>query len=212
MLGLGAGGHGVVVLEILREAGRHDVVGFLDPRGELWGTQVAGVPVLGDDDLLEAQYHAGVRTVFMGLGGTRDNGPRRRLYEHARGLGFEVAGALHSRAAVSPSAVLGEGAVVAAGAVVGSRAVVGDNAIVNSGAVVEHDCVVGAHAHVATGARLGGEVAVGEGAHVGLGASVLQGVRIGAGALVGAGAVVLRDVPDGVAVVGVPARPLERRR
>lgn len=35
-----------------------------------------------------------------------------------------------------------------------------------------------------------------------------QGVKIGAYSTVGAGAVVVNDVPDGVTVVGIPARPM----
>ena len=47
-------------------------------------------------------------------------------------------------------------------------------------------------------------------AAVGTGAIVLPGVVIGAGAMVGAGAVVTEDVPDGVTVVGNPARILPK--
>ncbi len=52
-----------------------------------------------------------------------------------------------------------------------------------------------------------GGVGIGEGALVGTGAQVLQYLHIGAGATVGAGAVVTRNVPEGLTVVGVPARP-----
>lgn len=38
---------------------------------------------------------------------------------------------------------------------------------------------------------------------------VRQDIRIGENAIVGAGAVVVKDVPDGVVVVGVPARVLK---
>ena len=51
---------------------------------------------------------------------------------------------------------------------------------------------------------------IGGGAQSGLGATILPGRTIGARAIVGAGAVVTRDVPDGVTVVGSPARPLRR--
>ena len=39
---------------------------------------------------------------------------------------------------------------------------------------------------------------------------IRQGLTIGAGAVVGMGAVVTKDVPDGVTVVGNPARILEK--
>lgn len=210
MLGLGAGGHGRVVLEALQLVGEVEVVGLLDPRTELWGTNVLGVPVLGGDDVLERQYHGGVRHVFIGLAGAGDAAPRRRLYEFARERGCDVVQVVHRAAVISPSSTIEAGAHVLAGAVVGTRATVGEDAIVNTGALVDHDCIIGAHAHVATGARLAGGVTIGEAAHVGAGATVIQGVAIGTGAVVGAGAVVLRDVQAGTVVAGVPARPLER--
>jgi serine O-acetyltransferase len=43
---------------------------------------------------------------------------------------------------------------------------------------------------------------------VGAGAKILGAIRIGDDAKIGANAVVLHDVPDGVTVVGIPARPL----
>jgi len=47
---------------------------------------------------------------------------------------------------------------------------------------------------------------VGKGASVGSGAAIIGKVTIGKRAIVGAGAVVLEDVPDGMVVVGNPAR------
>lgn len=52
VIGLGAGGHAKVVIEILRLMGNCECVGLLDPKRALWGTKVLNVPVLGDDSLL----------------------------------------------------------------------------------------------------------------------------------------------------------------
>jgi len=205
VVGIGAGGHAKVVIEVLELMGIHELVGLLDSNRELWGTEVLGVPVLGDDGLLPDLYQQGVRHAFIGVGGVGDTRPRRRLYEEVRQTGFQMVDAIHPQAVISPSVNLGHGPTIMAGAVINAEVQLGDNVIVNTGAIVEHDCILGDHVHVSTGARLASTVQVGEGAHIGLGASVRQCVRIGRNAIVGAGAAVVEDVPDNVVVVGVPA-------
>jgi len=208
VLGVGAGGHAKVVLEILAAVGGYEIVGLLDADAERTGVTLHGIPVLGGDELLEAQYHGGVSNAFIGLGGASDTRPRRRLYERVRSVGFDVVSAVHPSAVVSPSARIGAGATIAAASVVGPDATLGEDVIVNTGAVVDHDCRIGDHVHVAIGARLASGVTLEDEVHVGAGATVLQGLRIGEGAVIGAGAVVVRDVDRGVVVVGVPATTL----
>jgi len=49
------------------------------------------------------------------------------------------------------------------------------------------------------------------GASIGAGSVILPGVTIGKNALVGAGAVVTRDVAPNTTVVGIPARPVDKK-
>lgn len=209
VVGLGAGGHAAVVVDILRLDG-HEIVGLLDPDRNLTDTSVEGVLVLGGDELLTGMRDRDVRAFFVGVGSTGNAAIRRRLYAIGRDAGLEPLAAVHPAAVVAGSATLGPGVTVMAGAVINPRARLGENVIVNTGAIVEHDCVVGAHGHVAPGAVLGGGVRMAEAAHVGIGAIVREQRRIGSEAVVGAGAVVISDVPAGVTVAGVPARARSR--
>ena len=208
VIGLGAGGHARVIIDILTTIGGFDLVGLLDQDPTLWRTEVLGVPVLGNDNLLGEMYQQGIRSAFIGLGSIKNAEPRKRLYEAARASGFQLVRAIHPRAIIAESAKIGDGPMIMAGAIVNPAARLGDNVIINTGAIVEHDCVIGDHSHIATGARLGGAVKIGDRSHIGLGASVREGIRVGDGAIVGAGAVVIEDVPDKTVVVGVPASVL----
>jgi UDP-perosamine 4-acetyltransferase len=206
---IGAGGHGKVVLDIVRAHGQYNPVGFLDADPALAGRPVTGLTVLGPVNLLPRLRQQGVRCGIVAIGDSRSRlSYAKILADH----GFELISAVHPTAYVAPSAKIGRNTVVAAGAVVGAEAVLGDSVIVNSNAVVEHECEVAAGSHVCPGALLAGRVKVDAGAFVGLGAKVIQCLCVGAGATVGAGAVVIEDVPAGATVVGVPARLLRAAR
>lgn len=202
---LGAGGHGKVVLDILRAQRQHHVVGFLDADPSLAGTKVGGVEVLGAVNLLGRLRQQRVRGAIVAIG---DNRTRRRYADEILACGLELISAVHPSAVVASGATLDAGVVVAAGAVVGVDSKVGRDAIINTGALVDHECIIGAAAHICPGVALAGRVEVGAEAFVGIGSRVIQCVKIGAGALVAAGAVVIRDVPEGTRVAGVPARPM----
>jgi UDP-perosamine 4-acetyltransferase len=205
---VGAGGHARSVIDALRtSAADFEPVACTDPDPARAGSAVDGVPVLGDDGVLEGLREEGIEGACLGVGGVGDNLPRAQLHARLRGIGFRLPAVVHGRAYVAASATLGEATVVLAGAIVGAGCQLGNDVIVNSGAIVEHDCVIGDHVHLASGCALGGGVGVDVHAHVGLGARVLQERRVGENAIVGAGAVVVRDVPPGQVVVGCPARP-----
>ena len=170
-----------------------------------------GVPVLGGDDLLARLAQQGATEFVVGVGGVRDNRPRKELFELALAQGLTPITVRHPSAICSQWAEVGDGAVLYPGSIVNAGATLGANTIVNTGAIVEHDCIVGDHVHIATGARLAATVGVGAMAHIGTGATVRQNISIGEGAVVGAGAVVVKDVESWTVVVGIPARVLERR-
>lgn len=211
VVGIGAGGHAKVLIEILRAQDFFEIMGLLDSDPELKGTIVMGARVLGDDSMLATLKEKGVRHFFVGVGTVGDGSRRQRIYEKGLASGMEPVSTIHPQAIVSPSAELGKGIMIMAGAIINACAKLGDNVIVNTGSVIEHDCCLEDHVHVATGAHLAGTVLVGRGAHIGAGAVIRNNIRIGSGVVVGAGAAVVSDIEPNETVVGVPARSLTSR-
>lgn len=204
---IGAGGHGRVVLDILRHSRSNNIVGFLDADPTLTGTSIDGVDVLGPVNLLPKLKREKVRGAIVSIG---DNRTRRTYAGEVEAAGLELITAFHPKATMAPGVDLGRNVVVCAGAIICPGARVADHVILNTACVIDHECSIGPAVHVCPGALLAGRVTVGAEAFIGIGATVIQCLKIGAGATVGAGAVVIRDVEDGAKVVGVPARQIGR--
>jgi len=203
---LGAGGHGRVILDILRQAKQATPVGFLDNNPAIHGRRVDGLPVLGGIEKLDELHAAGTTAAVIAIG---DNGVRRQLGEIVERAGMTLPAVVHPSAQIATNAHIGKGVVIAAGALVCAHCQVGDYAILNTGCIVDHESMIGTAAHVCPGVRLAGHVTVESGAFIGIGATVIQNVRIGFEAIVGAGAVVTQDVDPMTTVVGVPARAVK---
>lgn len=202
---LGGGGHARVCIELIERIGGYTIAGVVDPQLQR-GSSLRGYQAIGDDAVLPQLRRSGVTAACIGIGGAPNLVPRWRMYEQAIALGFTIPTLIHPSAVIARDVAIGAGAQVMAGVILQPDAVIGEDAIVNTGARIDHDSMVGAHAHVCPGVTISGDCVIGDGAFVGAGATVIHGIRIGTRAVVAAGAVVIRDVPDGVMVMGVPAR------
>ncbi|NUQ18569.1 MAG: acetyltransferase [Sphingomonas sp.] len=197
---IGGGGHARVATDVACAAA-FQVIGVLT----LEGTVAApGLHRLGDDRWAE---NAAEDIAFhIAVGGNR----RAYLFERLAAAGRRLPALISPTSFVSPSAIIGDGALVVHQATVNAGASVGRNAIVNTAATIEHDCSVGDHSHIAPGAVLAGGVHVGERSLVGTRAVVLPGLVIGDDVTIGAGAVVTRPIPScGGIWYGNPARRQE---
>ena len=202
---LGAGGHGKVVADILN-ACHLEIAGFLDDNPRARSEERLGLPVLGAIDEYRIYAPSGL---VLGIG---QNHVRqavvKRLGVTAQDLWIN---AIHPRATVASSVLLGHGIVVAAHAVVNPDSAIGSHVIINTGATIDHECSINDYAHVAPGSHLAGNVVVETGAFLGVGASVIPGLTIGEWSIVGAGSVVLRDIPARATAYGVPAKVVKNK-
>jgi sugar O-acyltransferase (sialic acid O-acetyltransferase NeuD family) len=174
----------------------HSIAGIVDDDKHLSGKQVLGIQVLGTRALLPALVDQGVNLAANGVGGIIDIGVRVRIFKLLESSGFAFPALIHPRAAVEPSAKVGDGAQVFANAYVGSEAILHPKCMVNTNAVVSHDCEIGAYTHIAPGALLAGHAHIGERTLIGMGVTTTIGVKIGSGVRIGNGAIILADVPD----------------
>ncbi len=207
---LGCGGHGRVVLDVLRNEGRFEPLGFVDSNPAMVGRRVDGIEVLGTpDDLPRLQNDCPATRAIVAIG---NNGVRRALADRLENEGYELISTVHPSANVALNASVGRNVVIAAGALVCAHCQIGDSVILNTGSIVDHESLIGTATHVCPGARLAGRVTIESGAFVGIGATIIQNVRVGCEAVIGAGAVVINDVAALSTVVGVPARSIKMVR
>jgi sugar O-acyltransferase (sialic acid O-acetyltransferase NeuD family) len=202
----GGTGQAIVLDEFVSQLG-YVVTAIIDNDKGL-SSPISGVPVFNDIDelsgFLEKEAIEDARFAIA-IGGSRGE-DRCKLSAALKNIGLEPLTAIHPRAYVSDTSLIGEGGQVMASATVGARTVLGNYVIINTGAVVDHECRLGHGVHIGPGVTLAGLVEVGDYAFIGTGAVVLPRVRIGKNSIVGAGSIVTGDIPENVVCMGAPAR------
>lgn len=109
------------------------------------------------------------------------------------------------------SAEIGPGVLVCAGVIGTANVKMRAFSMVNLACTIGHEAEIGEGCVLNPTVNISGGVMLEEGVLVGTGAQVLQYLRIGRNSTVGAGSVVTKDVPEGVTVVGIPAKPLGKK-
>lgn len=206
MVGVGAGGHCRVLLDICYQRAAYDVVALTDHDEALHGQCWEGIDVVGSDAELPRLFAEGITNAFVGVGSVGDHSLRKNLYEFLVQEGFQMPALVHPATTIARNVDLASGVQVMAGAVINPNVRIACNTIINTAAVIEHDCVIAHHVHISPRVVLGGGVKIAEGAHIGIGATIREGIQIGKGSTVAAGAVVIKDVDANDVVMGLPAK------
>lgn len=200
---IGAGPHSKVIIDILTEANEYEIVGLTDQISEGF---VLGYKVLGTDEILPELKCNGVDAAFVALGSNR---LRKKMFDYASRLGFEMINAISKKAVISRFAKLGKGLAIMPGAVVNASSIIGNGCIINTNSSIDHDCRVSDFVHIAPGCAVSGTTFIGEGSFLGTGSRVIDKINIGKNVLVGSGGVVVKDIVDNCEVVGIPAKVIK---
>jgi sugar O-acyltransferase (sialic acid O-acetyltransferase NeuD family) len=194
------------VRPIIEHCGARVVAVFDDTPG--LESPFPGIPIYYGWDAFVAwlqTQHGGALGFCIAIGNPHGR-VRLRLHAQIEMQGLSPVTVLHPSAVVERDLIIGSGSQVLAGAVIDVSVRIGRQCIVNLHSLIGHDSEMGDGSEVGPGATVCGNVTLGENAWVGAGSTVLPRIRIGQDAVVGAGSVVMRDVPDGVTVLGSPAR------
>ena len=212
---LGSGGGGRTAASIIEawfseQSQTLPNIAFLDDVDKR--TRVNGYPVIGPVSKAIDDADWPVGTGFIVAFGSTHLSAREHTFHLLRAKGSRVVNAVHPRATIDRWASLGVGNVIAANCVIHPNAKLGNNCFLCVAATIDHDDEIGDNVYLSPGVHLAGGVILEDNVFVGTSAAVLPGVRVGKGAIIGAGAVVVGDVAASETVVGVPARPIGKRK
>lgn len=157
------------------------------------------------------------------IGGGCSIGPHAVIFQDVR---IGEASLIGDGASVREQCRIGANCIISRYVTINYNTVIGDRTKVMDLTHITGNCVIGSDVFISvmvgtTNDNLAGRggyseenvlgPAIEDRAIVGAGATLLPGVRIGSGAVVGAGSVVTRNVAPDTTVMGIPARPVERR-
>lgn len=115
---------------------------------------------------------------------------------------------IHPTAVIGERVKLGRGVIVCPGASISVDISIGDFSMIGPNTTIGHDGTIGAWCTLCAQCDVTGRVTIGDGVFLGSRVSIIPSKKVGNKSILGAGSVVISDVPDGVTVVGNPARIL----
>ncbi|MEM7186728.1 MAG: acetyltransferase [Bacteroidota bacterium] len=182
----------------------HEVVGFFDDFAQP-GEIVAGHPVLGALDLIDAKFDEGLFDELIIAIGYKHFDFRASLFERLS-TKYDFATLIHPSCSVDPTAQIGKGSCLLPGSVLDRQVRIGPNVLVNVGCTIAHDSSVGAHSFLSPSVSVAGFVDIGTHCNIGIGSVLIDNITIASHVQTGGGTVVIGSLERKGLYVGNPSR------
>lgn len=194
---IGASGHSAEITDYITHYNNSvapelcfDVVGYIDDNKENYDSYGFVSPYLGtiqDHEVSEeAEYIMGIANIQF----------RRTIVENFLQKGAKFATLIHPSAIVSPSAIVGEGCVVAHNASIGPKAIIGNFNMLNSRCTIGHDSTIGNFNFIGPQVVLSGFTKVGNNNMFGVNSATIPTIEIGDNNTIAAGMIITKTVKD----------------
>ena len=193
--------------------GSYDDFVFVDDINPLERLNCKGVDWPVEKEWNFDKYRKPGKTIgfIVGIGDPRG---KMVLVEKALRAGLEpLPTVIHANAGIqADDNTFGVGGLIAPSCTIVTNVTIGDYVTLNTNSLLGHDGVVGDYVTTSPGTLIAGGAKIGNACFFGLGCTVREKTRIASFTTVGMLACVTKDIEEeGLTVVGIPARPIERR-
>ncbi len=208
MLIIGAKGLAKEVLEIFHQKNELENLYFyddisMDVQDKLFGQ----FPILRNIEQVVALFKTDPNFT-IGVGNPK---LRFKLYNQFKAIGGEMISTISHLALIGNYGTsIASGTIIMAGTVITNDVKIGKACLINPNCTISHDTLIGDFVVVSPGVQITGSCKIGDFCTIGTNATILPKIKLGNNVIIGAGAVVTKDVEDGLTVVGIPAKLLER--
>ena len=194
----GAGGHAMVIKDILSDLGFKKIF-FYEDCSKNSKKDSPLIKIAGDLlDLINESNKYNFITVAIG-----DNKIRSEKISKLIDAKIILKPLISSKAILSKSSKVGNFSMIMNSVNINSNTEVGEGCIINTGSIIEHDCLLMNNVHISPGAVICGNVKIGNNVWVGANSVVKENITIGHNSVIGAGSVVIRDVSSKTKVMGL---------
>lgn len=201
---IGAGGLGKEVIDLIKDIGGYDIIGFLDDDGEKKGTIINHIPVVDTIDNLD-QYKS-VDNVVIAIA---NPAIKKKIYEYSKDMGFQYPNLVHPTVIMGSSVKMGKGNIIGAYSMLSTEAMLHDFVTINPQCGIGHESEIHSFTTLYWNVNIGGNTSILESCELGSKSCVIQGLHVANNVVLGAGAVVAKDIHDSGTYVGVPVRKIK---
>ncbi len=199
---VGAGGLANVAFEYFSHDSDYTVVGYSVEAEFIEETTLGGLPVVPFEEI-DHTFPPGDHACHVAVG---SNWVRERFIASVKGLGYELASYVSSRAFVWRNVPIGANALIMEMNVVQPGASIGEGVVLSSGNLVGHHSKIDDLCFLASGVVLAGQCRIGRRTFIGVNAAVANNVSISPDAYIAMSASVNKSFEQpGQILLGSPA-------